>query len=147
MQLALEAEMGKTVISSHRGWPIIKVELGDVLRAGKIPDKRRRWLLQVLHSTRALDSALAAFVQQKGIRPTKKRGKLTGLGSYLKLLEAHGTSRGGRLPRGFARKYQMSIVNHRNRFMHEAGSFPANEAEIRTLLGEMQSCMAAVALL
>lgn len=126
---------------------MIKGELNDVLRVSKVSDNRRRWLLQVLHSTRALDSALAAFIQQRGIRPAKRRRKPTGLGGYLKLLEAHGGSGRGRLPRGFADKYQTSIVKHRNRFMHEAGSFPRNEAEIRVLLGEMQSCMVAVALL
>jgi hypothetical protein len=126
---------------------MIKGELSDVLRANKVPDKRRRWLLQVLHSTRALDSALAAFIQQKGIQPARGRGKPTGLGGYLKLLEKHGTSGRARLPSGFANQYQVSIVKHRNRFMHEAGSFPRREAEIRLLLGEMQSCMALVALL
>ncbi len=35
----------------------------------KVSKKTRRWLLQVLHSTRALDSALAAFVRQRPSKP------------------------------------------------------------------------------
>jgi hypothetical protein len=41
-------------------------------------------------------------------------------------------------------RFQASIVASRNRYMHEAGAFPASDYEIRMLLAEMEHCLAVV---
>jgi hypothetical protein len=37
-----------------------------------------------------------------------------------------------------------SIAQPRNRLMHEAGAYPANDAEIAALLSEMHDCLTIV---
>ncbi len=114
-------------------------EFDEVVRANRLQPLRRARLLQVLHSTRALDSFLAAFLDSYGCR-----GGSHSLGGYLVVLESHQNNRLGRLRQGKARHYQRTIVDKRNVYMHKAGSNPANGQEVIVMLREMETCLSEV---
>jgi hypothetical protein len=140
--------MSRTAIAGDAvSWSLIKGELNAVVDANRVSIKKRRWLLQVVHCTRALDSGLAVFIREKRIAPLSASRAPTALGDYLELLERHSTPGPGKLPRGSAKRYKKTIVKHRNRYMHEAGSYPHDERQIRMLLGEMEVLLSLVALL
>ncbi|WP_194664144.1 hypothetical protein [Vibrio anguillarum] len=44
-------------------------------------------------------------------------------------------------------RFQREIVNIRNKYMHEAGSFPNQEQVVTNLLSEMHACLSRVAAL
>ncbi len=83
--------MAGTSIANDPDYPSILGELNEVVSANKVSKKNRMWLLQVLHSTRALDSALAAFVRQRPIDPLPGQTS-DSLLRYLYLLANHTTN-------------------------------------------------------
>jgi len=113
-------------------------ELQQVVAVEKVPQVPRRHLLQVLHSTRALDTSLAVFAQVANCQI-----RMQSLGGYLRALTEAGTNV-NRLPIASRDRYQQSIVNTRNRYAHQAGAFPASDAELAALLSEMEACISEV---
>jgi hypothetical protein len=113
-------------------------EFDEAVRASAIPSDGRRRLLQILYSTRALDTALKAFVQHHAIPAGHS------LGGSLKALTEHRVAGLRRLSPPRKAQYQQRIVDPRNKYMHEAGAAPTNHHEILSLLSEMQSCLAEV---
>ncbi|MBW9051075.1 hypothetical protein [Rhizobium mesosinicum] len=128
---------GSPAISKHASFGPICSELEEVKSLIAIAKLNRRHLLAVLHSSRALDDALKAFLIGRGLGTSKSLG-----GSLTALASAPP----GKLSAPFTMRtaFQNSIVNVRNRYMHESGAFPANDYEIRTLLGEIESCVGVV---
>jgi hypothetical protein len=111
-----------------------------------IEEKTRR-LLQILHSTRALDSTLAAFINNYGYTdPSDPSKKVKSLYGYLHLIcfGNPATANIRRLKESDLKKYQQEIVHERNRYMHEADAFPRDDLEILLLLSEMNECLAKV---
>jgi hypothetical protein len=132
-------------VSRASAYPMILGELNLVLSVKSIQDKKRKYLLQILHSTRALDSTLSAFIRERPINLPPPPDKLKrSLGGYLKWLSKHTTHGVGKLPSSSANNYQISIVKPRNKYMHQAGTYPLDEREISKLLSEMYSCMSVV---
>jgi hypothetical protein len=121
----------------------IRAEFGEVYAVRKVRRATRRRLLEVLHSTRALDTALRAFVAHHGCR-TSRVPVPTSLGQYLYALRDHTVAGLGRFTEPQRAHFMSSIVIPRNRYMHEAGLFPTADADIQTLLSEMDACLAAV---
>lgn len=121
----------------------INNEFEEVYRIEKINPLKRRRLFQVLHSTRALDTFLKNFTINYGIRKTEDFS----LGKYLDRLESHGNTKLNKLSGLTKNHYKSKIVNVRNFYMHEAGKFPSNDAEVQSLISEMQACLATVTLL
>jgi hypothetical protein len=123
--------------------PKIIDELDEVARVRRLEPRRRCRLLQILHSSRALDSALATFLDYHGCRNGRS------LGAYLKTL-THLTGLTKRstvtnsLPQHAAHRYQRNIVDDRNRYMHGSGEYPLNDAEVSDVLAEMQDCLSIV---
>jgi len=118
----------------------INNEFEEVFQAGRVRRIPRRLLLQVLHSTRALDSTLAGLIVLSGAAAPKS------LGNALTSLKKTGLN-GHKLAEPLRQLYQRDIVDRRNTYMHGAGTFPASTAEIAQLLDDMQSCCADVLLL
>lgn len=114
-------------------------ELDEVKAVERTPLVRRRHLLQLLHATRALDTTLREFTRTFNCVP-----KTPSLGGYLVALATSATSTVSPLPEASRTRYQSSIVSRRNRYAHEAGAFPATEAEVGRLLSEMEACLAEV---
>ena len=69
-----------------------------------------RWLLSVLHTTRALDTTLSELLT------AKRWGAGTNLNAHLKVLAQHNVVTAGELA-----AFRKEIVHKRNKYMHEAG--------------------------
>jgi hypothetical protein len=124
--------------------PKIIDEFNEVVLVSGLKPRKRYRLLQILHSTRALDSALAAFLDYHGCRRNAKS-----LGAYLKRLTDLTTNRPGltipnSLPLQAKDRYQTNIVDNRNRYMHGSGEYPVDDAEITNLLAEMHDCLVTI---
>lgn len=124
--------------SSHKN-SLINNEWMELKNLANITHIPRRHLLSVLHSTRALDDTLKAFVDHHKLS-AKKYGTL---GSSLKFLEAAPVGKFS-APFTLRTHFQSTIVDVRNKYMHQAGAYPANEREIRTLISEMEHCVSVV---
>jgi hypothetical protein len=86
-----------------------------------------------------LDSALSAFVAHYGI-PNPQHT----LGSYLVALRDHTLAGLGQLAPARRTHFQNAIVNVRNTYLHQAGTAPATDAALATLVAEMEACLAEV---
>ncbi len=134
---AMQALLAGSVLSVRSSYATIYNELNEVTLAGRIQRQGRKQLLQVLHSTRALDTSLQELLIHHGI--TIRRNP--SLGTYLRAFVHHTVASLGQLPDAQRTHYQNAIVGVRNRYMHEAGAFPASNVEIQNLLAEMQNCL------
>ncbi|GJM16103.1 MAG: hypothetical protein DHS20C13_14300 [Thermodesulfobacteriota bacterium] len=121
--------------------PTIINEYQDVYLCRRIRSNKRKLLLQLLHSTRALDTSLKNFVTYHNCNVNGNS-----LGSYLRSLirPHHHSSLSGSLTRPQVDYFQDKIVNKRNHYVHEAGAFPSSDREIEILLNEMQNCLTIV---
>jgi hypothetical protein len=112
---------------------------GDVVRElQRVVDTKRiaggdRWLLQVLHTTRALDTYLSQVVAQRGWT-----AKSPSLGSYLFVLKSQGV-----IVENQRSHWQKNLVDPRNKYMHTANKMPPQHLA-NDLLNEMDACMSAV---
>ena len=118
--------------------PILN-ELEALFETRAVRDRRRRWLLEALHATRALDSALRAITAHYGCTVQSP-----GLGPYLKALTGHPHPTLRRLPTHHHGRYKKGLVKRRNQLMHAADSYPTNAADAEWILAEMESCFALV---
>ena len=130
-------------VALHPSGTAIQVEFSEVHRARRVRKAERRRLLEVLHSTRALDSTLSVFVSHHGCSTGGRSAR--SLGAYLRALESHAVPTLGRLPSALRWHFQSTIADPRNKYMHEAGAAPATDGDLVALLSEMHSCLAAVA--
>lgn len=132
----LRAILNGSCVQRSARYSSIHTELEAIEHATQLSARSRRLLLQVVHSTRCLDSILAAFLQQENISTTSRS-----LGGYLKTLQTHSRPHRRQLAEASRRRYQRSIVDPRNRFMHEANAYPAGDRELHDLLVEMHACI------
>jgi hypothetical protein len=135
---------GMPCFVGHGQTATVLAEFNEVYAVRKIRRSTRRRLLEVLHSTRALDTLLAAFITHHGCL-TKKSTKPVSLGGYLYALRDHSIGGLSKLSEPHRNHFQVNIVKVRNKYMHEAGATPNADAEIQVLLGEMHTCIAIVA--
>lgn len=112
----------------------IKSEFRAVLDADDVSPIRRRNLLKILHSTRALDSSLSTFLDSHNLL-----GSSHSMGSYLHQLRRHQETSISNISEAERSKYQRSIVKVRNKHMHEAHEYPRDERAVNELLSEMQA--------
>ncbi len=91
-----------------------------------------RWLLSVLHTTRALDTTLSELLT------AKHWGAGTNLNAHLVVLAKHNVVTAAELA-----AFRKEIVHKRNKYMHEAGATPT-QLEADRMLREMESCLAIV---
>lgn len=126
------------IVGSH---PILLNDsrTGDVVRElRRVIETKRvaggdRWLLQVLHTTRALDTCLSRVVAQRGWTATTPS-----LGGYLIELRAKGV-----IVEHQRRHWQDNLVRPRNMYMHSANQIP-HQRVADDMLDEMDACMAIV---
>lgn len=102
----------------------------------------RRELLQVIHTSRLLDSFMASFLAHHAILYSPPPG----MGNYLKALRDHSRPAVGKLPEHRRLHHQNHVVRVRNVFMHQAGVFPTQK-QADELLSSMHVCLAEVAAL
>ena len=130
---------GSQSVSKSSNFTAIVTEWDEVKSLSSIALLRRRHLLAVLHSTRALDDTLKAFVKYHKLSSTPSKS----LGNSLKFLQ---DAPPGTLTSAFTMRshFQNTIANVRNRYMHEAGAYPNSDYEVRTLIAEMEHCVTVV---
>jgi hypothetical protein len=122
----------------------IRDEFAEVYAVRKVRRATRRRVLEVLHSTRALDTTLRAFVGHYGCRQPGKPLP-NSLGPYLYALRDHSVAGLGHFTEAQRLHFYSKIAGPRNQYMHEAGVFPAADADVQALLSEMHACLSAVA--
>lgn len=137
----LKALVAGSVIGTHSAEnTLIEEEFDEAGSTMRVPQLRRRKLLQVLHTTRALDSALKCFLTHHGI-PLGGRS----LGSYLTGLKNNaGHTTLSPLLEVSRLRYQTNIADPRNQYMHQAGAYPNTDGDIMTLVSEMHACLTEV---
>ena len=133
---AMKALVAGSVVAKSPQYRSIMAEYDLVAYCRRVRREERRWLLQIIHSARALDTLLAEFTKIHGCAP---RG--SSLGSYLKVLNKHRKTSIGRITSAERRHFQAAIVHVRNVHMHEAGAFPASNSEVSALISEMHACV------
>jgi hypothetical protein len=136
---ALQALVAGSALGALPVAATIQNEFEQVALSGRVRILNRRFILQILHSTRALDSALRSFVLHHAI-PNGGNS----LGGYLHALVHHLLPHLNTLPAARRLHFQNQIVAIRNRYLHEAGTFPANDQALATLVGEMEACLTEV---
>jgi hypothetical protein len=117
----------------------LRIELKQVIEVDIINPPKRRNILKILHSTRALDSTLKAILDYYRIRNGNHS-----LGQYITQLANHRSPALGNISRSERDKYQRSIANVRNTHLHEADSYPKNDKEVNQLISEMQALLTRV---
>lgn len=116
---------------------LVNDELERVCASGRIRLQSRRRLLEVIHSSRAVDTGLRKYlVYRAGV--AKKT-----IGAVLIYLRDSGVA-GATLPASSCRAHQTSVADVRNRYAHEAGAFPPSAAEVDSLLAAMHACFVEV---
>lgn len=96
----------------------------------------RRELLQVVHTSRLLDTFLANFLQHHAVVHPKPPA----MGSYLKGLRDQTRPHLASLPEHRRQLHQKNVVNVRNVFLHQAGTFPSKK-QADELLSSMHVCL------
>ena len=139
----LQAILAGTCIGVSPAGAVVNGEFEAVHQAGRIRNPNRRRILEVLHSVRALDSGLKAFVQHHGCQEPGKQPP-NAMGGYLHALQKHTVAGLGQISWIQRTQFQTAIVSKRNTFLHEAGTFPANDTEVDTLLSDMHACLTTV---
>jgi hypothetical protein len=139
----MQAILAGTCIGAHPAGAHVNAEFEAVHQAGRIRNFNRRRILEVLHSARALDSGLKAFVQHHGCQEPGKQPP-NAMGGYLHALQKHTVLGLGQITGIQRSQFQASIVSKRNTFLHEAGAFPVNDMEVDALLSEMHTCLTTV---
>jgi hypothetical protein len=141
MQALLE---GNACIMGSPSLPILKMEFNEVFAVRKIRMSKRRRLLEVLHSARALDTTMKTLVLHHGCTSSKINGTPSSMGAYLIALCDHSVAAIRNITPAQKILFQTNIVSKRNLYLHEAGTFPANDVEVNTLLGEIDTCLATI---
>jgi hypothetical protein len=99
-----------------------------------VSPEKRRGLLQILHSTRALDSGLRlALRRTTGLAPSYSIGK------HLEQLCA-----AGRITKSAEVHYKKTVADVRNRYLHKANAFPSSSKEVDNLVAEIGECLSQV---
>lgn len=132
---------GSTVAGAAKTLNDLDEERKQLERATSLSSPRRE-LVQVLHTSRLLDSFLAEFVRCHAI----PFGPSPAMGAYLRGLRDHTRHTISRLPEHRRQLHQRRVVDVRNVYMHRAGSFPTKR-QADELLSSMHVCLADIAAL
>ena len=119
---------------------VVNDEFERVCQAGRIRQLPRRYLLEVIHASRALDTGLKVYIAQA------TGHHLRNIGGMLKFARDVGIH-GNRLPASSHNSHYGAVAKVRNHYAHEAGAFPANSPEVEQLLDDMNACLAEIFLL
>lgn len=119
---------------------VVNDEFERVCQSGMIRLPSRRWLLEVIHSCRALDTGLQTYVRQQTGHAVRS------IGGALAEARDHGIH-GNFLPIPSFDTHNAAVARVRNHFMHQAGAFPVSPTEVERLLDDMNSCLHEILLL
>ncbi len=133
------ALVNSSISIANRNKNNIKIEFRQVNDVNGIAPPPRKNILKILHSTRALDTTLQSFLDHHGIRGTSHS-----IGQYISQLTNHRLPYLGKLSVQERTKYQKEIVNHRNKYLHIANTYPSNDRDVYKLIAEMEALISRV---
>src|SRR5260370_17272227 len=113
---------------------VVNAEFERVTQAGKVRMLHRRYLLEVIHSSRAIDTGLQRYLFHRD--SVLKRN----IPAVLTYLRDTGIA-GNRLSFHRYKSHTTNVAKVRNTFAHEAGAFPANSSEVEALLAALDACL------
>lgn len=125
-----------SVIGECNDWDKIKQELKQVLLDDRIPYSNKRNLLQIVHTTRALDTSLRNFLDFYEITENANA-----LGKYLLRLRNHNSDEIEKITEPERLHYRKNIADIRNKYLHSAGKVVTNASEVNNLATEMRRLM------
>jgi hypothetical protein len=117
----------------------LKTEFRQIIDVDTISPPKRRHILKILHSTRALDSTLKAILDYYNIRDRNHS-----IGQYITQFTNHTLPTLGKLSSSERAKYQREIADIRNTHLHNADSYPRNDSEVYQLISEMHALISRV---
>lgn len=129
---------GSSIYTARNNLRDVDAELAELGRCARLRPVSRQRLLQVIHASRALDSCLREILKSNGVNPTH------GIGGMLAQLRTLHPSTRGYLDHATANAFRTSIANKRNRYAHNAGSFPSSTLEVDRLVADVYACMALI---
>jgi hypothetical protein len=100
----------------------------------RVTPERRRHLLQLLHATRDLDTALKEVIRGSGVSPRNS------LGPVLHQLTQIPAGAPGHLTHADYNRFMRTVRVARNKFAHEANAFPRSARETEGILSEIEVC-------
>jgi hypothetical protein len=112
----------------------VDIELQEIDGVKRINPQTRKWLLEVLHGTRALDTALKEVYRSHGLNPEHSLGPL--LWQLTKLPPGSP----GYLTLGNRARFSKRIGDARNQIAHNANAFPRSSKETDGILSEIETC-------
>jgi hypothetical protein len=118
----------------------VVIELDELYDARLVRKRQRRRLLQVIHASRAVDTALATILVADGVSPAPRS-----IGESLNKLRSRGVH-GGKLTATDVTTYSARFRVVRNRYAHDAGAFPS-ETEAAIHIADMETCLVKTAAL
>ncbi|TBW25634.1 hypothetical protein [Gramella sp. KN1008] len=98
---------------------------------------KRRNLIQIFFSSRAIDTSLKTFLDRHGLRGSTEYS----IGKYLDKLHSHNRTQLGNLSRSERDQYKRSIANVRNGYLHQANTYPNGNQDVNLLLSEIETLL------
>lgn len=126
---------GSCHYGAHVEFNHIDDELSELGKCSSLQPLRRQRLLQIIHSTRALDTCLSTILRSSGVAPAHGIGKML---HQLKALPPHVR---GYLDHATATSFSSAIAHKRNVYAHRAGSFPTSSQEVDQLVSDVHACL------
>lgn len=110
-------------------------ELTEFMNCARLSPLRRRRLLQFLHTSRALETALRSTCQALALTIPPRPG----MGTYLTLL---GNCSPAALPQAVRDNCRTRVADVRNRLAHGAGAYPTGDHQLNSGFAAARSCLA-----
>ena len=134
VQLLRAIVAGAKARTAGTGFVHVDLELQEIVGVKRTSPERRRMLLEVLHSTRALDTALKEVLRSHGVTPQHSLGPILG---QLTLLPVGAP---GYLTPANRARFHQTVRVARNNLAHNANAFPRSSRETQGILSEIEAC-------
>jgi hypothetical protein len=127
IQLALKGSHWATAQAVR----VVLEEYERLIGVSRLRDTQRRVSLQILYSSRAIDSLLKHVVNEDASR-SNRRVPAPSLGNYIDYIEGNGVY-GRDFPPQLIISLRIDVKDKRNTYLHQAGMFPS-DVELKRFL-------------
>jgi hypothetical protein len=125
---------GALARTGSRAFTHVDEELKELGGVARVTPERRKHLLQLLHATRSLETALKEVIRSHGTKPANS------LGPVLRQLTQIPVGSPGHLTQANSDRFRRTVRVARNKFAHEANAFPRTARETEGILSEIEAC-------
>jgi len=113
----------------------ITEELKNVLNVKSMAPIKRRNLIRIFFTSRAVDTFLRYFLEHHSLRDQY----MFSIGKYIKKLSNHSLTTIGKLSNSEREQYLRTIADLRNSYLHKSNSYPTGNNEVNILLNEIHT--------